>query len=68
MIGKVMEAFMERAPKEFSAACPCQGQGADLSKHPGAEKQKWRCATRGWCRAAGLFAAAASLPQAKDHR
>lgn len=39
MIGKVMETFMERAPKEVSAALPMsKGKGADLSKHPGAEK------------------------------
>jgi hypothetical protein len=40
-IGKVMETFMERAPKEFSIALPmAKGRGADLSKHPGVEKQE----------------------------
>jgi hypothetical protein len=40
-IGKVMETFMERAPKELAAALPmAKGKGADLSKHPGAEKHE----------------------------
>jgi hypothetical protein len=40
-IGKVMESFMERAPKEFAAALPmAKGKGADFSKHPGAEKHE----------------------------
>lgn len=38
-IGKVMEGFMDRAPKEFNAALPMsRGTGADFSRHPGAEK------------------------------
>jgi hypothetical protein len=38
-IGKVMESFMDRAPKEFNAALPMsKGKGADFSRHPGAEK------------------------------
>jgi hypothetical protein len=38
-IGKVMESFMDRAPKEFNAALPMsKGKGADFSRHPGPEK------------------------------
>jgi hypothetical protein len=40
-IGKVMEGFMDRAPKEFAAALPTsRGRGADFSRHPGAEKHE----------------------------
>jgi hypothetical protein len=40
-IGRVMEAFMDRAPKEVAAALPVQkGTGADFSRHPGAEKHE----------------------------
>ena len=38
-IGKVMEGFMDRAPREFSAALPIhKATGADFSKNPGTEK------------------------------
>ena len=41
MIGKVMETFMERAPKEVAAALPMsKGKGGDFSRHPGAEKHE----------------------------
>lgn len=41
MIGKVMEGFMDRAPKEFNAALPmAKGTGGDFSRHPGAERHE----------------------------
>ena len=40
-IGKVMEGFMDRAPREFSAALPTQkATGADFSKPISAEKHE----------------------------
>jgi hypothetical protein len=40
-IGKVMEGFMDRAPKEVGAALPThKATGADFSKLPGAEKHE----------------------------
>ncbi|HKU63691.1 MAG TPA: hypothetical protein VJQ06_01410 [Rhizomicrobium sp.] len=62
MIGKVMEAFMERAPKEVSAALPMsKGKGADLSKHPGAEKQEMAMRYARLVAGCRTFAAAASF-------
>jgi hypothetical protein len=62
MIGKVMEGFMERAPKEFSAALPMsKGKGADLSKHPGTEKQEMALRYARLVAGCRAFAAAASF-------
>ena len=39
MIGKVMEGFMDRAPREVGAALPTQkGTGADFSQASGRRK------------------------------
>lgn len=62
LIGKVMETFMERAPKEFGAALPMsKGKGADLSKHPGAEKQEMAMRYARLVAGSRSFAAAASF-------
>ena len=62
MIGKVMESFMERAPKEVGAALPMsKGKGADLSKHPGAEKQEMAMRYVRLVAGSRAFAAAASF-------
>lgn len=62
MIGKVMEGFMERAPKEFSAALPMsKGRGADFSKHPGTEKQEMALRYARLVAGCRVFAAAASF-------
>ncbi|MFO1249098.1 MAG: hypothetical protein U1E93_13000 [Alphaproteobacteria bacterium] len=61
-IGKVMETFMDRAPREVGAALPmAKGTGADFSKPTNAEKQE--LATRYARLVAGSrnFAAAASF-------
>ena len=49
-IGKVMENFMDRAPREVSAALPMhKGHRARISASPSARKNgKWRCAMRAW--------------------
>ncbi len=62
MIGKVMENFMERAPREFNAALPMQkGTGADFSKHPGAEKHEMALRYARMVASSRHFAAAASF-------
>jgi hypothetical protein len=62
LIGKVMEGFMERAPKEFSAALPMsKGKGADFGKHPGAEKQEMAMRYARLVAGSRTFAAAASF-------
>ncbi|MEO8302070.1 MAG: hypothetical protein ABI608_09765, partial [Rhizomicrobium sp.] len=62
LIGKVMETFMERAPKEFSAALPMsKGRGADFSKHPGAEKHEMAMRYARLVAGSRTFAAAASF-------
>lgn len=62
MIGKVMENFMERAPREFNAALPMQkGTGADFSKHPGAEKHEMALRYARMVAGSRHFAAAASF-------
>jgi hypothetical protein len=62
LIGKVMEGFMERAPKEFSAALPMsKGTGADFSKHPGPEKQEMALRYARLVAGSRNFAAAASF-------
>ena len=62
LIGKVMETFMERAPKEFGAALPMsKGKGADLSKHPGTEKLEMAMRYARLVAGSRAFAAAASF-------
>jgi len=61
-IGKVMESFMERAPKEFGAALPTsKGRGADFAKHPGAEKHEMALRYARLVAGSRNFAAAASF-------
>jgi hypothetical protein len=61
-IGKVMEGFMERAPKEFHAALPMsKGRGADFSRHPGAEKHEMAKRYARLVAGSRNFAAAASF-------
>jgi hypothetical protein len=62
LIGKVMEGFMDRAPKEFGAALPMsKGRGADFSKHPGVEKQEMAMRYARLVAGCRPFAAAASF-------
>ena len=62
LIGKVMETFMERAPKEFGAALPMsKGKGTDLSKHPGTEKLEMAMRYARLVAGSRVFAAAASF-------
>jgi hypothetical protein len=61
-IGKVMEGFMDRAPKEFAAALPTsRGRGADFSRHPGAEKHEMALRYARLVAGSHSFAAAASF-------
>lgn len=61
-IGKVMEGFMDRAPKEFHAALPmAKGTGADFSRHPGAEKHEMAKRYARLVAGSRNFAAAASF-------
>ncbi len=61
-IGKVMEAFMDRAPREFGAALPMsKGRGADFSRHPGAEKHEMALRYARLVAGSRVFAAAASF-------
>lgn len=61
-IGKVMESFMERAPKEVIAALPtAKGTGADFSRHPGQEKHELALRYARLVGGSRLFAAAASF-------
>jgi hypothetical protein len=61
-IGKVMEGFMDRAPKEFHAALPMsKGTGADFSRHPGAEKHEMAKRYARLVAGSRNFAAAASF-------
>ncbi|HEX4635392.1 MAG TPA: hypothetical protein VH189_04370 [Rhizomicrobium sp.] len=61
-IGKVMESFMDRAPKEFAAALPTsKGKGADFSRHPGAEKHDMALRYARLVAGSRPFAAAASF-------
>ena len=61
-IGKVMESFMERAPREFAAALPTsRGKGADFSRHPGAEKHDMALRYARLVAGSRHFAAAASF-------
>ena len=61
-IGKVMEGFMDRAPKEFGAALPVsKGTGADFSRHPGIEKHEMALRYAKLVAGSRIFAAAASF-------
>ena len=61
-IGKVMEDFMDRAPKEFNAALPkAKGTGADFSRHPGTEKHEMAKRYARLVAGSRNFAAAASF-------
>ncbi|HWA69422.1 MAG TPA: hypothetical protein VG821_06275 [Rhizomicrobium sp.] len=61
-IGKVMESFMDRAPREFAAALPtAKGTGADFHKHPGAEKHTMALRYARLVAGSRNFAAAASF-------
>jgi hypothetical protein len=62
LIGKVMESFMDRAPREFGAALPTsKGRGADFSRHPGPEKHKMALRYAQLVAGSRTFAAAASF-------
>jgi hypothetical protein len=62
MIGKVMETFMDRAPKEVTAALPTsKGRGGDFSKHPGTEKHEMALRYARLVAGSRTFAAAASF-------
>jgi hypothetical protein len=61
-IGKVMETFMDRAPREFAAALPTsRGKGGDFSRHPGAEKHDMALRYARLVAGSRHFAAAASF-------
>ena len=61
-IGKVMESFMERAPREFAAALPTsKGRGGDFSRHPGTEKHDMALRYARLVAGSRQFAAAASF-------
>jgi hypothetical protein len=61
-IGKVMESFMDRAPREFNAALPMsKGKGADFSRHPGVEKHEMAKRYARLVAGSRNFAAAASF-------
>lgn len=62
MIGKVMEGFMDRAPKEVGAALPrSKGRGADFGKAPSAEKREMAVRYARMVAGCRNFAAAASF-------
>ena len=61
MIGKVMEGFMDRAPRELAAALPVQKSNADFSRHPGAEKHEMALRYARLVAGCRNFAAAASF-------
>jgi hypothetical protein len=65
-IGKVMENFMDRAPREVGAALPMHKASADFSKHPGVEKQEMALRYARLVTGSRNFAAAASFA-AKQH-
>lgn len=61
-IGKVMETFMDRSSREFSAALPMsKGKGADFSRHPSAEKHEMALRYARLVAGSRHFAAAASF-------
>jgi len=62
MIGKVMEGFMDRAPREFNAALPShKSTGGDFSKPVSAEKREMALRYAGMVAGCRNFAAAASF-------
>jgi hypothetical protein len=62
LIGKVMEGFMDRAPKEFGAALPSQkATGGDFSKPVAPEKQEMALRYARLVAGSRFFAAAASF-------
>jgi hypothetical protein len=62
LIGKVMESFMDRAPREIGAALPmAKGTGADFSKPCNAEKQEMAVRYARLVAGSRNFAAAASF-------
>ena len=62
LIGKVMEGFMDRAPREFVAALPSQkATGGDFSKHVAPEKQEMALRYARLVAGSRFFAAAASF-------
>ena len=62
MIGKVMEGFMDRAPREVAAALPMQkATGGDFSRPIGAEKQEMALRYARMVAGCRNFAAAASF-------
>jgi hypothetical protein len=61
-IGKVMETFMDRSAREFSAALPMsKGKGADFSRLPGPEKHEMALRYARLVGGSRHFAAAASF-------
>lgn len=61
-IGKVMETFMDRAPREVGAALPMQkATGGDFSKHVSAEKREMALRYARLVSGSRNFAAAASF-------
>jgi hypothetical protein len=62
LIGKVMENFMDRAPREVSGGLPThKGTGADFSKQPSAEKREMALLYARLVAGSRNFAAAASF-------
>jgi hypothetical protein len=62
LVGEVMESFMDRAPREMAAALPThRGTGADVSRHPGAEKHEMALRYARLVAGCRNFAAAASF-------
>jgi hypothetical protein len=62
LIGKVMETFMDRAPREFGAALPSQkATGGDFSKPVAPEKQEMALRYARLVAGSRFFAAAASF-------
>lgn len=62
MIGKVMEGFMDRAPREVAAALPMhKATGADFTRPIGAEKQEMALRYARMVAGCRKFAAAASF-------
>ena len=60
-IGKVMESFMDRAPREVNAALPMHKATADFSKAPSAEKHEMALRYARLVAGSRNFAAAASF-------
>ena len=68
-IGKVMESFMDRAPREFGAALPMQkATGADFSKPLAPEKREMALRYARMVAGSRNFAAAASFAAKQQRR